>query len=281
MPTDAKRSLVEPEHERLSIARQCQLLGMSRAAYYYEPWEWDETALEILREIDEEYTRHPFLGKRRMCDYLQELGYAVGVKRTRTLMAHLGLEAICPKKNTSVSNREHKKYPYLLKKLPIVRPNQVWASDITYVRQRRGFAYLTVVMDWFSRYVIAWELSTTLDSDFCVRCLQRALEAGRPEIFNTDQGSQYTSEDFTKTLLAADVRISMNGAGRVFDNIMVERLWRSVKQEEVYLKEYEDAGDCRENLDMYFAYYNHRRCHSQLDARPAEIYFDAICRKAS
>ena len=276
MPTDAKRSLVEPEHDRLSIARQCELLGMSRAAYYYEPWEWDETALAMLRAIDEEYTRHPFLGKRRMCEYLGELGYDVGVKRTRTLMAWLGLEAIYPKKSTSVPNREHKKYPYLLKQLPIVRPNQVWASDITYVRLSRGFAYLTVVMDWFSRYVIAWELSTTLDSDFCVRCLERALEAGKPEIFNTDQGVQYTSEDFTKTLLAADVRISMNGAGRCFDNIMVERLWRSVKQEEVYLKEYADVLDCRGNLDEYFAYYNGRRRHSQLKARPEEIYFAAI-----
>jgi putative transposase len=164
------------------------------------------------------------LGKRRICDYLQELGYAGGVKCTRTLMAQLGLEAIYPKKSLSLPNRQHEKYPYLLKNMPIVRPNQVWASDITYVRQRCGFAYLTVVMDWFSRYVIAWELSTTLDSDFCVRCLERALEAGRPEIINTDQGSQYTSEDFTKTLLTADVRISMNGTGRCFDNIMVERL---------------------------------------------------------
>ncbi len=226
MPIEAKRLLVEPEQERLSIVRQCKLLGMSRAAYYYEPWVWGETALAMLRAIDEEYTRHPFLGKRRMCDYLAELGYDVGVKRARTLMAWLGLEAIYPKKNLSVPNREHKKYPYLLKRLPIIRPNQVWASDITYVRLSRGFAYLTVVMDWFSRYVIAWELSTTLDSDFCVRCLERALETGKPEIFNTDQGVQYTSEDFTKTLLAADVQISMNGAGRCFDNIMVERLWR-------------------------------------------------------
>jgi putative transposase len=267
--------LVDPEHERLSIARQCALLGMSRSAYYYDPWVWDETALAMLRAIDEEYTRHPFLGKRRMCDYLWELGYNVGVKRTRTLMAWLGLEAIYPKQSLSVPNQEHTKYPYLLRKLPILRPNQVWCSDITYVRQRRGFAYLTVVMDWFSRYVIAWELSTTLESDFCVRCLERALETGRPEIFNTDQGSQYTSGDFTGTLRAADVRISMNGAGRVFDNIMVERLWRSVKQEEVYLKEYEDTGDCRENLGTYFEYYNYRRHHSRLDARPAEIYFDA------
>jgi len=275
MPIDAKRSLVEREHERISVARQCELLGMSRAAYYYEPWEWDEMALAMLRAIDEEYTRHPFLGKRRMRDYLAELGYDVGVKRARTLMAWLGLEAIYPKKNASASNREHKKYPYLLRNLPIVRPNQVWASDITYVRLRRGFAYLTVVMDWFSRYVIAWELSTTLDSDFCVRCLERALEVGKPEIFNTDQGVQYTSVDFTKTLLAADVRISMDGAGRCFDNIMVERLWRSVKQEEVYLKEYEDALDCRGHLGEYFEYYDFRRRHSRLRARPAEIYFAA------
>jgi putative transposase len=275
MPIDAKRSLVEREHERLSIARQCELLGMSRAAYYYEPWEWDETALAMLRAIDEEYTRHPFLGKRRMCDYLAELGYDVGVKRARTLMAWLGLEAIYPKKNLSSPNREHKKYPYLLRNLPIVRPNQVWASDITYVRLHRGFTYLTVVMDWFSRYVIAWELSTALDSDFCVRCLERALEKAKPEIFNTDQGVQYTSVDFTKTLLAADVRISMDGAGRCFDNIMVERLWRSVKQEEVYLNEYEDVSDCRVQLGEYFEYYDFRRRHSRLHARPAEIYFAA------
>jgi putative transposase len=275
MPIERKRPLVEPEHARLSVARQCDLLGLSRASYYYEPWEWDATALEVMRAIDEEYTLHPCKGKRRMCDHLLELGYDVGVRRTRTLMAWLGLEAIYPKKSTSVPNREHKKYPYLLKRLPIVRPNQVWASDITYVRLSRGFVYLTVVMDWFSRYVIDWELSTTLDSDFCVRCLERALETAKPEIFNTDQGVQYTSADFTKVLLQADVRISMNGAGRCFDNIMVERLWRTVKQEEVYLKDYEDVLDCRGNLGEFFPYYNDRRKHSRLGARPAEIYFDA------
>jgi len=273
MPIERKRPLVEPEHARLSVVRQCELLGMSRASYYYEPWEWDATALEVMRALDEEYTRHPCLGKRRMCDHLQELGYDVGIRRTRTLMAWLGLEAIYPKKSLSTPNREHKKYPYLLKNLSIDRPNQVWASDITYVRLQRGFVYLTAVMDWFSRYVIAWELSTTLDSDFCVRCLERALEKAKPEIFNTDQGVQYTSADFTRTLLAADVRISMNGAGRCFDNIMVERLWRSVKQEEVYLKDYEDVADCRENLGTYFEYYDYRRKHSRHDARPAEIYF--------
>jgi putative transposase len=275
MPIDAKRLLIEPEHERLSVARQCELLGMSRASYYYEPWEWDETALAMLRVLDEEYTRHPFQGKRRMCDYLRELGYDVGVQRTRTLMAWLGLEAIYPKKSLSVPNREHRKYPYLLKNLPIVRPNQVWCSDITYVRLSRGFAYLTVVMDWFSRYVITWELSTTMEADFCVRCLELALETGKPKIFNTDQGSQYTSDDFTKVLSAADVQISMNGAGRCFDNIMVERLWRTVKQEEVYLKDYENVLDCRANLTAFFERYNYLRRHNSLKARPAEIYFDA------
>jgi putative transposase len=275
MPIERKRSLVESEHDRLSVARQCDLLGMSRAAYYYEPWEWDATALEVMRAIDEEYTLHPCKGKRRMCDHLLELGYDVGVRRTRTLMAWLGLEAIYPKKSTSVPNRKHEKYPYLLKRLSIVRPNQVWASDITYVRLRGGFVYLTAVMDWFSRYVIAWELSTTMDSDFCVRCLERALETATPEIFNTDQGVQYTSADFTKVLLQADVRISMNGAGRCFDNIMVERLWRTVKQEEVYLKDYEDVLDCRGSLGEFFPYYNDRRKHSRLDARPKEIYFAA------
>lgn len=275
MPTDAKRLLVEPEHDRLSIARQCELLGLSRAAYYYEPWEWDETALAMLRAIDEEYTRRPCKGKRRMRDYLVSRGYDIGVKRTRTLMAWLGLEAIYPKKSLSTPNREHKKYPYLLKNLSIDRPGQVWASDITYVRLSRGFAYLTVVMDWFSRYVIAWELSTTLDSDFCVRCLERALKKAKPEIFNTDQGVQYTSSDFTKILLTAGVRISMNGAGRCFDNIMVERLWRTVKQEEVYLKDYDNVLDCRSNLGEYFEYYDHQRKHSRWKATPAKIYFAA------
>jgi putative transposase len=275
MPIERKRPLVEPEHDRLAVARQCELLGMSRASYYYEPWEWDAMALEVMRALDEEYTLHPCKGKRRMCDHLRELGYDVGVRRTRTLMAWLGLEAIYPKKNSSAPNREHEKYPYLLKNLPIVRANQVWASDITYVRLSRGFTYLTVVMDWFSRYVIAWELSTTMDSDFCVRCLERALEAVKPEIFNTDQGVQYTSADFTRTLLAAEVRIIMNGAGRCFDNIMVERLWRTVKQEEVYLKDYEDVADCRASLAAFFEDYNCRRKHSRLAARPAEIYFDA------
>ena len=273
MPIERKRPLVEPEHDRLSVARQCELLGMSRASYYYEPWQWDETALEVMRALDEEYTLHPCQGKRRMCDYLRELGYDVGVRRTRTLMGWLGLEAIYPKKSLSTPNGEHKKYPYLLKKLSIVRPNQVWASDITYVRLPRGFAYLTAVRDCFRRYVIAWELSTTMEADFCVRCLERALETGKPEIFNTDRGTQYTSADFTRTLLAAEVRIGMNGAGRCFDNIVVERLWRTVKQEEVYLKDYEDAADCRANLAAFFELYDCLRKHSRLNARPAAVYF--------
>lgn len=273
MSIERKRPLVEPEHDRLSVVRQCELLGMSRASYYYEPWEWGEMALEVMRALDEEYTLHPCKGKRRMCDHLRELGYDVGIRRTRTLMAWLGLEAIYPKKSLSTPNREHKKYPYLLKNLSIVRPNQVWASDITYVRLQRGFVYLTAVMDWFSRYVVTWELSTTMDSDFCVRCVERALETVKPEIFNTDQGVQYTSVDFTRTLFAAEVRISMNGAGRCFDNIMVERLWRTVKQEEVYLKDYEDVADCRASLGSFFEDYNYQRKHSRHDARPAEIYF--------
>lgn len=226
-----------------------------------------------MKLLDEEYTRHPFKGTRRLTDFLNDNGYPVGRDKTRSLMRRMGVEAIYPKPRLSAANTAHKRYPYLLRKLNINRPDQVWCSDITYIRLKRGFAYLVAVMDWHSRYVIDWELSLSLDSDFCVRTLQRSLARGQPEIFNTDQGSQFTSIDFTKTLADAGVKISMDGKGRAFDNIMIERLWRTVKYEEVYLKDYRDLFCAREYLSEYFEYYNMERRHSSLEKRtPWEVY---------
>ena len=256
----------------MPISRQCELLGLSRGTFYYVPWEWDEVALEIMRVIDEEYTRHPFLGKRRICNYLQEQGYNMGVKRTRTLMEWMGLESTLPGPQTSKPHTKQKKYPYLLRGLQITEPNQVWTTDITYIRLCHGFVYLTAVLDWYSRYVIAWDLSTTLDNDFCIRCVEEALRINCPTIFNTDQGAQYTSENFIKVLESHSIQISMDGRGRALDNIMIERLWRTVKYEEVYLKDYDDVSNCRQSLDTYFEYYNEYRKHSVLGCVPKEKY---------
>jgi putative transposase len=229
--------------------------------------------LWLMQLIDEEYTRHPFYGTRRLSDWLGTQGYAVGRDHVRTLMRRLNIEAIYPKRNLSLGNKAHEKHPYLLSGLLIQAPNHVWCSDITYVRLRGGFVYLVAVMDWHSRYVLSWDLSITLDAEFCVAALDRALSARQPQIFNTDQGSQYTSESFTSRLKEACVRISMDGKGRAFDNIMIERLWRSVKYEEVYLKDYASVLDCRRSLAAYFQFYNHERRHQGLDCRtPWDVY---------
>lgn len=265
--------MIEPGHERLAVARQCQLLGLSRAAYYYRPRPIRGADLELMRLIDEEYTRHPFRGSRGMVDWLGDQGHAVGRGRVRRLMRRLGLQAIYPKKRLSLGNKEHFKYPYLLGGLSITRPNQVWCSDITYIRLRGGFVYLTAVMDWYSRCVLSWELSNTMDTEFCVAALERALSAAQPDIFNTDQGSQYTSAAFTSTLQEAGVRISMDGRGRCFDNIMIERLWRSVKYERVYLMDYLSMHECRQSLASYFQFYNHARRHQGLGRQtPWSVY---------
>lgn len=274
MTIDRKRELIVPTDSEKSVAEQCRLLGLARSSYYYQPWEWDDAALEVMREIDEEYTRHPFRGKRGMCDYLQKRGYPIGVKRTRRLMKWMGLISTAPGPHTSKPHPEHRKFPYLLKNLEITTPNQVWATDITYIRMQRGFVYLTAVLDWYSRYVITWELSTTLDSEFCVHCVEDAFRVGCPEIFNSDQGAQYTSNEFIETLERRPLRISMDGQGRAFDNIMVERLWRTVKYEEVYLKDYADVADCRRSLSEYFRFYNDERHHTSLGRTPSEAYFD-------
>ena len=269
--------MVEPDNSRISIARQCELLGISRSGYYYRARPLRDKDLIQMRLIDEKYTRHPFFGSRRLSDWLGDQGHPACRDRVRRLMRMLGLQAIYPKKRLSLGNKEHQKYPYLLRGLRIARPNQVWCSDITYIRLRGGFVYLTAVMDWHSRLVLSWELSITLDVDFCVAALDDALESARPEIFNTDQGSQYTSRDFTGRLKDHGIAISMDGRGRCFDNIMIERLWRTVKYEEVYLREYASVRDCREALRAYFAFYNRERRHQGIGRRtPWEVYQSGV-----
>jgi putative transposase len=227
--------------------------------------------------LDEVFTERPYYGSRRLRDELAACGRLLGRDHVRRLMREMGMEAIYPKKRLSVKDEAHKVYPYLLRNMKIERPDQVWCSDITYIRLKGGYAYLVAVMDWFSRYVLSWELSMSLDSTFCRSALLSALRVSRPEIFNTDQGSQYTSEAFTKILLEAGIRISMDGRGRVFDNIMIERLWRTVKYEEVYLNEYADVFAGRENLEKYFTYYSEERRHSSLNGKtPKQVYWEHV-----
>ena len=265
--------LIEKDHPEISIKQQCSLLGLCRSGYYYSPQGLSEKDLVLMRLIDEQYTRCPFYGSRRMRDWLRDQGHAVGRDHVRRLMRLMGIEAIYPKRRTTIPDREHRVYPYLLKGLSIDRPNQVWAVDITYIRLLKGFCYLVAIMDWFSRYVLSWELSVSLEVDFCLDALDEALLLGKPEIFNSDQGSQFTSKDFTDRLKDAGIQISMDGKGRVFDNIMIERLWRSVKYEEVYLRDYENVLVARESLRKYFIFYNELRRHQGLKGlTPLEAY---------
>jgi putative transposase len=271
--TEEKRALIEKTNKQVSISRQCELLGLSRSVYYYQPEPVSEEELYLMRLIDEEYTRHPFYGSRRLSGWLKDQSHPAGRDKVRRSMKLIGIEAIYPKKQLSLKNKEHKTYPYLLKHLKIDHPDHVWASDITYIRLRRGFAYLVAVMDWFSRFVLAWELSLTLDSIFCVSVLKKALLRSKPEIFNTDQGSQYTSYDFIKELEDENIKVSMDGQGRAFDNIMIERLWRTVKYEDVYLKDYRNYQNACYNLEAYFDFYNRERRHSSLGRKtPSEVY---------
>jgi len=265
--------LIDPAHSQLSVRRQCQLLGLSRASLYYEPRGETAENLLLMRLLDEQYTRTPFYGIRRMRAWLQTKGYEVNHKRVRRLLRLMGLEAIYQKPRLSIPAPGQRVYPYLLRGVEIERPNQVWSTDITYIRLLHGFAYLVAVMDWFSRYVLSWEISVTLDSDFCLSALSRALDLGRPEIFNSDQGVQFTSAAFTGRLLARDIRISMDGRGRALDNIFVERLWRSVKYEEVYLHDYRAVPEAISGLDRYFRFYNRERLHQSLGYRTPEAVF--------
>ena len=265
--------MIEAEHPVLSVRRQCDLLALARSGLYYEPQGASPENLALMRLLDEAYTAWPFYGVRKMTAHLEREGQAVNVKRVRRLMRLMGLEAIYPRKRLSVPGEGHKRYPYLLRGVEIVRPDQVWSADITYIRLRRGFLYLAAILDWYSRYVLSWALSSSLDAAFCVWALEEALARGRPEVFNTDQGVQFTSEGFTGILESRGIAISMDGRGRVFDNIFSERLWRTVKYEEVYLKDYADPREAREGLRAYFRFYNEQRLHQALDYRtPAEVY---------
>ena len=246
---------------------------MPRSSYYYEPCSDDAFNLAMMREIDMLFLKCPFYGKRRISAVLKSRGHEVGVDLARTLMKRMGIQAIYPKPNLSDPSPGHKKYPYLLRGVEIERINQVWSTDITYLRMRNGFLYLTAMIDWYSRYVLAWRLSNSLDGLFCRDVLREALRKGTPDLFNTDQGSQYTSIEFTKILLEAGITISMDGRGRALDNVWVERLWRTVKQEEVYIRDYFDGLDAHRSLEKYFGFYNEERLHSSLGyISPGAIY---------
>jgi putative transposase len=274
LPEEVRWQLIGEEDD-MPISSQCKLLGFPRSTYYYKPVETSSLNLELMRLIDEKYTEHPHYGSRRMLTWLNmDCGYDVNRKRVARLMKMMGLEAIYPKRNLSKAQLESKKMPYLLRGLRIDHPNQVWGSDITYIRMRGGFLYLTVVLDWYSRYVISWRLSNSLDAEFCVEALKEALKKGRPEISNTDQGSQYTSDEYINCLKEHGIKISMDGRGRALDNIFTERLWRSLKYEEVYLKSYETGKEAHESIRRYFTFYNEERRHQSIaNHRPADLYY--------
>ena len=275
LSTTRRKGLVEPDHTRLSIARQCELLSINRSAYYYQPVGESPQNLELMRLIDEQHLETPWYGARQMARHLRREGHAVNRKRISRLMQLMGLSVIYQRPNTSKPHPQHKVYPYLLRGLVIDRPNQVWCADISYIPLRRGFLYLVAIMDWFSRKVLSWRLSNTMDADFCVDALEEALARfGKPEIFNTDQGSQFTSDAFTNVLNGANVRISMDGKGRWRDNVMIERLWRSLKYECIYLYAFETGSEVRQGLKRWIEFYNTRRPHSKLDDRtPDEAYW--------
>lgn len=259
--------LIEPGLSEIAIARQCDLLNLSRSTYYSEPAGESFENLLLMKVIDELFTYYPFYGKRRITETINRdyrLDFVVNVKRIQRLMKLMGLEAICAKPNLSKPNKNHLIYPYLLRGLKVVHSDQVWATDITYIRMNSGFLYLVAIMDWYSRYVIAWQLSNSMDVFFCTQALEYALQTGKPRIFNSDQGSQFTSNAFTGILKEYDVNISMNGKGRCHDNIFVERLWRSVKQEEVYIHDYTTVIEAEQRLGNYFEFYNKKRRHQSL-----------------
>jgi putative transposase len=270
---ELKRTLVEVAHAQLSISRQCDLLGLARSSFYYEPATESEENLNLMNLIDEEYTAHPFFGSRQMTAWLKRQGHEVNRKRVQRLMRLMGLEAIYPKPKLSLPDQKHKIYPYLLRNVAIVRPDQVWSTDITYIGLPGGFMYLAAIIDWFSRYVIAWRLSNTLDGLFCLEMLDEALSLGKPEVFNTDQGVQFTATAWTSRLVEAGVAVSMDGKGRCLDNVFVERFWRTLKYEDIYLKRYEAVPQLLAGLKVYLPFYNEERPHQALGCRtPAEVY---------
>jgi putative transposase len=267
--------MLEPGDGKLPLSRQCRLLGISRSSLYYKPSSVKTGDLELMRLIDEQYLKTPFYGSRSMTDHLKRQGHPVNRKRIQRLMRQMGLEAIYPKPHTSRKHPGHKVYPYLLRDLAVVRPNQVWAADITYIPMNRGFMFLVAVMDWHSRKVLSWKLSNTLDAEFCVAALQEALSChGSPEIFNTDQGAQFTSQAFTTALEAQGIAVSMDGRGRMQDNIFIERLWWTLKYQYLYLRSFDSALELRRGLREWVLFYNSQRPHQTLDAMtPDEVYY--------
>lgn len=265
----------------MSVRRQCELLGLNRSSVYYDSAPESKENLALMRLIDEQYTKCPFYGSRRIAAWLRAAGHAVNRKRVQRLLQLMGLEALYPKPILSAPDRSHKVYPYLLRGVSVERVNQVWSADITYVPMASGFMYLAATIDWFSRFVVSWRLSNTLDGFFCQEMLEEALSAGRPEVFNTDQGVQFTARAWTSRLERAGVLVSMDGRGRCLDNVFVERLWRTVKYENVFLRCYESVPDLESGLKSYFAFYNGERLHQSLGYRPpVEVYRGVAGKKA-
>ncbi|MEI6242213.1 MAG: IS3 family transposase [Chlamydiota bacterium] len=271
---DEKRGLILPGDPDFSVEKQCDLMELSRSSYYYTPCLESAFNLGVMKAMDKLYTDHPHYGKRSMSINLKKSGYDVGVDLARTLMRKMGIEAIYQKPNLSKPDLTHKIYPYLLRGVKIERVNQVWSSDITYVPMRNGFLYLTAIIDWYSRYVLAWRLSNSLDGLFCREVLQEALKTAHPEIFNTDQGAQYTCMEFVNILMTLGIQVSMDGRGRALDNVFIERLWRSVKYEDVYLRDYCDGIELHTGLGRYFTFYNTERYHSSHEYNtPVGVYY--------
>lgn len=270
--------MVEPSHPELSIRRQCELLGLSRSTYYMEPAKETPENLELMRIIDEQHLEQPHMGRLSMTQWLKLQGYHVNIKRVRRLMDIMDLSAIYPRPRTTLRNQEHSVYPYLLRGVKIERANQVWSTDITYIPMEQGFMYLTAVIDWYSRHVLSWRLSNTLDGTFCIDALEDAIAASAcvPEIFNTDQGVQFTSHRFIAVLKSNDIRISMDGKGRAIDNVFIERFWRSLKYEDIYLKAYATVADLHQGLARYVEFYSTKRPHQSLSGQtPASVYYQA------
>jgi len=266
--------MIEPENKALSIRKQCELVGLNRRSYYNIGKSESRENLDIMKFIDQEYTEQPVYGSRRMVQVLkQKYGIKINRKRSQRLMRKMGLEAIYPKRRLSLRGPDSEVFPYLLREVEVSRPDQVWAADITYIPMKSGFMYLMAIIDWYSRKVIAWELSNSLSAEFCVRALERALQQGTPEIFNTDQGIQFGSEEFTRPLKDRDIKISMDGKGRCYDNIFVERFWRTVKYEEIYLKNYSDGQEAYQELERFFRRYNTERPHQSLDYKTPEMVY--------
>jgi putative transposase len=291
--------MIERFQQDISIRRQCELIGLNRSSYYYQPncagsipsivsvhfttpiMDTEEN-LRYMVLIDQQYMKRPFYGSRRMSTALKQMGYSVNRKRIQRLMRQMGIQAIYPKPRLSLNQKEHKIYPYLLRDVCVDRVDQVWCADITYIPLRHGFVYLVAILDWYSRFVLSWQLSNTLDTAFCLEALDEALKISEPEIFNTDQGCQFTSLAFTGRLKEAEIKISMDGRGRVFDNIFIERLWRSLKYEDIYIRDYQTVLELSDGIDRYFRFYNHERPHQALeDNTPAMVYHNFEYRKTA